>query len=169
MKDNKLDWFSAVMFNPGKDYAHFTMAGYDDTNVKMFTYESGNFNDKAFNAKYTEALHTFNEFISGNTQNKYFRAYEGTIRNPYAEKVVNPTIEISMIDNPFGVSSGLVGINKASAPIESAREIAQRNNVVDSSTNKQLSYTPNDFFSSMFGSESLVEAKWDKNGTHTDS
>lgn len=184
MKDNKLDWFSAVMFNPGKDYAHFTMAGYDDTNVKMFTPEeykkapsfqkmftdeSGNFNDKAFNAKYTEALHTFNEFISGNTQNKYFRAYEGTIRNPYAEKVVNPTIEISMIDNPFGVSSGLVGINKASAPIESAREIAQRSNVVDSSTNKQLSYTPNDFFSSMFGSESLVEAKWDKNGTHTDS
>ena len=119
--------------------------------------------------KYTEALGTFNEFISGNTQDKYFRKYEGTIRNPYAQKVVNPTLKVKMVDNPFDTSFGLVGFNQESKPLESAREIAQRSNVVDSSTGKELKYKPNDFFSSMFQAESLVEARWDKDGVHEDS
>ena len=39
MENNKLDWFGAVVLNPTKDYAHFTVAGYDDTNVKLASAE----------------------------------------------------------------------------------------------------------------------------------
>ena len=35
MKEDKLDWFAAVTLNPDKDYAHFSIAGYDDRNTIM--------------------------------------------------------------------------------------------------------------------------------------
>ena len=35
MKEDKLDWFAAVTLNPDKDYANFSIAGYDDRNTIM--------------------------------------------------------------------------------------------------------------------------------------
>jgi len=173
MKEDKLDWFAAVTLNPDKDYAHFSVAGYDERNTimqnpeqykknksvqRIFTDESGNFNEEAFKQKYNQALSTYNTFISGDIQDKYFREYSGTIYNPNAKKIVQPSVKVTMVDNPFDTSYGLVGFDKESKPVESAREIAQRSNVVDSSSNQMLDYKPNDFFRSMFG-ESLVEAR----------
>ena len=121
MKEDKLDWFAAVTLNPDKDYANFSIAGYDDRNTIMkspeeykknnfvqdlFTDESGNFNDQVFNQKYNEALKTYNTFISGDIQDKYFREYTGTIYNPNAKKVVNPSLKVTMVDNPFDTSYG---------------------------------------------------------------
>ena len=183
MKQDTLDWFAAVTLNPDMDYAHFSVQGYDDTNTIMLTPDkykkssqvqeifsdaNGKFNDELFNQKYNEALKTYNVFISGDIQGKYFRKYSGTIYNPNAQKVVNPSLRVKMVDNPFNTSYGLVGFNEESKPIESAREIAQRNKVYDSETKQVLDYTPNNFISSMFG-EPLVEARWDKAGKHIDS
>lgn len=183
MKEDKLDWFAAVTLNPDKDYANFSIAGYDSRNTimkspeeykknsfvqKLFTDESGNFNNQAFDQRYNEALKTYNTFISGDIQDKYFREYTGTIYNPNAKKIVNPSLKVTMVDNPFNTSYGLVGFNKESKPVESVREIAQRSNVVDSSTNKALDFKPNDFLKSIFG-EPLVEARWESDGTHIDS
>ena len=183
MNENTLDWFAGVILNPDLDYAHYNAQGFDDTNTimrtpdqykkmdrvqKIFTDKDGKFNDSLFNQKYNEALKTFNTFISGDIQDKYFRQYTGTIYNPSAEKVVVPSLRITMVDNPLDVSYGLTGFNKESKPLESTREIAQRSKVYDSESKQVLDYTPNDFFASMTGA-SLIEAKWDKAGTHVDS
>ena len=111
MKEDKLDWFAAVTLNPDKDYAHFSVAGYDERNTimqnpeqykknksvqRIFTDESGNFNEEAFKQKYDQALSTYNTFISGDIQDKYMRKYKGTIYNPNAEEIENPSIKVEV-------------------------------------------------------------------------
>ena len=74
MKEDKLDWFASVTLNPDKDYAHFSIAGYDDRNTIMkspeeykknnfvqnlFTDESGNFNKKVWSINMKNLKITF--------------------------------------------------------------------------------------------------------------
>ena len=107
----KLDWFAAYMLNPDKDYAHFFIAGYNERNTvmyapekykknktvqKMFTDNTGKFDEELFQQKYKEAYETYKVFMSGDIQDKYMRKYKGTIYNPNAEEIENPSIKVEV-------------------------------------------------------------------------
>lgn len=110
---DKLDWFAGYLLNPDMDYAHFSVQGYDKTNTilqkeeeylkykqvkEYFIDHNGNFDYEYFHRTYLEAKKTFDVFISGEIQDKYMRKYKGTKYNPNAEEVVNPSIEVEVVE-----------------------------------------------------------------------
>ena len=181
MENKKLDWAAAYVLNPTADYDFWKEEGFNSSNTyllpadeyksnekvqKYFLNEEGVFDENKFDETYKTLVATYNTFVTNQDENKRMRLYIGTYANPFAEVKYGPTLRVRSIENPTDQSYNLIGEGKLSTPVFSMREIGQTQLIKDPDTGKDLDYTPNSFWRSIFGKQSVVEARWESDGTH---
>ncbi len=190
--DNKVnDWVVASLMNPQTTYAGFQQQGItpdntqlqpksyyeDNDNIKkIFTGKDGNFDQTQFDKFYDINVATFNQF-----SNKAFNQtiidnaptyYKDQLRKPQDAQVMNQQSVLQDVSNPFKKKTGFDGFGVISDPTLSIRELAQQNQVKDSTTGKDLGWTPNDddksgLFDFWF-TPTVAVAQYDEDGTHYD-
>ena len=157
----KHDWFAANLFQPDMSIDDFYNAGITPANteikskdeyksnpkvVELFS-STGEFDEKAFETAYNNALLTFNKYSTKEFNNKVLNEYEfdpAEWRAPIGsnKKDTNTYFELGR-SNIINASYGIEALGIVSSPQLSMREVAQRNEVRDENGNK-LGYTPNE-------------------------
>lgn len=190
--DNKVnDWVVASLMNPQTTYAGFQQQGITPDNTalkgksyyesndnikKIFTNKQGEFDQGQFDKFYDINVATFNQF-----SNKAFNQtiidnaptyYKDQLRKPKDAEVMNQQSLIQEVSNPFKKKTGFDGFGVISDPTFSIRDLAQQNQVKDSTTGKDLGWTPNDddkrgLFDFWF-TPTTVLAQYDTDGDHYD-
>lgn len=157
----KHDWFAANLFQPDMSIDDFYNAGITPANteikskdeyrsnpkvVELFS-STGEFDEKAFEKAYNNALLTFNKYSTTEFNNKVLSEYEfdpAEWRAPIGSNKKDTTTYFELgRSNITNTAYGIETLGAISAPQLSMREIAQRNEVRDENGNK-LGYTPNE-------------------------
>lgn len=157
----KHDWFAANLFQPDMSIDDFYNAGITPANteikskdeyrsnpkvVELFS-STGEFDEKAFEKAYNNALLTFNKYSTTEFNNKVLSEYEfdpAEWRAPIGSNKKDTTTYFELgRSNITNTAYGIETLGVISAPQLSMREIAQRNEVRDENGNK-LGYTPNE-------------------------
>lgn len=192
MKTN--DFIVASITNPEYDSELFKDIGMDASNTQMlskdkylkskfiqennlFKDDTGNFSEEKFDKFYNQKLAEWNTFSkdANYTRPKYDLFDYRRFTEPNA-KVKNPNITLQKIENPWETTIGEGLINKTYESPLSARELAQKNEVIDYETGESLGYNPNEhnlfenpveWFKDIFR-DPLVLAQYDKDEEYID-
>lgn len=159
-------------------------------NSPAFKDDNGNFSKDKFSQYYDQQSQTYKQFASNaDDYGMIFDMFDTTRKS--TSRLRNP---ITGTDKPIEAKDGILGgmikvvpnpthqgwsvgsMQTQSDLTKSQREIAEMNEIVDSSTGYSLGYSPNDisFFNNPGGyikqifKDPLVLATWDSDGTHTD-
>lgn len=149
-------------------------------NNPAFQTEDGKFSKDRFDQFYDDKLKTFQQFAEGRYPIGPALDMFDTNRTADSE-VKDVGFNIGrIISNPNRQKIGIEGVNTWSDPEKSVSELAQMSKVFDYEKGKYLDYSPNDralfngkhdyglgWLSSIF-SDPLVEAVYEKDGTHID-
>lgn len=181
------DWFDVMFSNPDLSVQDFSIAGINDTNTtlkdsdyykdldvvkeKFIDPETQKFDSKAYEQYYDSVARVYDNYMQSTFNKraidkdysyqelKDMMKLDGSV---FLEKVPNPTKEKRGIEGVFTTTEGTL----------SMREAAQNSRVYDYDTGKFLNWTPNDDdkrgLLDFLGIPSLVEARWDNDGWHTD-
>lgn len=187
MADNnkEFDLLASLVYNPDLGISDFKKLGITPDNLELksrsdyenlpqvkeaFKDESGNFDKKAFDKFYDNALLVYNnysvdEYISKATE--LFGYLDTEWDRPQGSKTIKVTPSFSIDEIPQTQSFGIDYINKYGQGLfakQSAREIGQQQKVVDFETGKTLDWTPDDksgLLDALFR-PTLVLASYDK-------
>lgn len=185
--NNTHDWFDVIYSNPDKSLSDFANAGLSDKNIDLkdrdyykdipeiqaaFTDpETKKFDSTAYNKYYDSVATTYSNYI----QSEYNqRALNGDfdVESLYEKNKPSGKIYVQKVANPTLAKQGVEGIFTYTEGKRSMREAAQTNFVRDWKTGKSLGWTPNDDdkrgLLDFLGIPSLVEARWEEDGWHTD-
>lgn len=185
--NNTHDWFDVIYSNPDKSLSDFANAGLSDKNIDLkgrdyykdipeiqaaFTDpETKKFDSTAYNKYYDSVATTYSNYI----QSEYNqRALNGDfdVESLYERNKPSGKIYVQKVANPTLAKQGVEGIFTYTEGKRSMREAAQTNFVRDWKTGKSLGWTPNDDdkrgLLDFLGIPSLVEARWEEDGWHTD-
>lgn len=181
------DWFDVMISNPDLSVQDFSIAGINDTNTtlkdadyykdldvvkeKFIDPETQKFDSKAYEQYYDSVARVYDNYMQSTFNKraidkdysyqelKDMMKLDGSV---FLEKVPNPTKEKRGIEGVFTTTKGTL----------SMREAAQNSRVYDYNTGKFLDWTPNDDnkrgLLDFLGIPSLVEARWEEDGWHTD-
>ena len=138
---------------------------------KRYTKE-GVFNEDAFKQDYLKAYEKYSELAdaeSAENLEKYLTWDKNDRYKPKDGKVWDTTPAFKKIKNPENRQYSVQGINAISDPTWTPEELAQGNHIFDPETGQFLKETPESlpFYKKMFG-ETLIYAKWEEDGVHTD-
>lgn len=185
--NNTHDWFDVIYSNPDKSLSDFANAGLSEKNIDLknrdyykdipeiqaaFTDpETKKFDSTAYNKYYDSVATTYSNYI----QSEYNqRALNGDfdVESLYERNKPSGKIYVQKVSNPSLAKQGIEGIFTYTEGRRSMREAAQANFVRDWKTGKSLGWTPNDDdkrgLLDFLGIPSLVEARWEEDGWHTD-
>ena len=185
--NNTHDWFDVIYSNPDKSLSDFANAGLSEKNIDLknrdyykdipeiqaaFTDpETKKFDSTAYNKYYDSVATTYSSYI----QSEYNqRALNGDfdVESLYERNKPSGKIYVQKVSNPSLAKQGIEGIFTHTEGRRSMREAAQANFVRDWKTGKSLGWTPNDDdkrgLLDFLGIPSLVEARWEEDGWHTD-
>ena len=185
--NNTHDWFDVIYSNPDKSLSDFANAGLSEKNIDLknrdyykdipeiqaaFTDpETKKFDSTAYNKYYDSVATTYSDYI----QSEYNqRALNGDfdVESLYERNKPSGKIYVQKVSNPSLAKQGIEGIFTYTEGRRSMREAAQANFVRDWKTGKSLGWTPNDDdkrgLLDFLGIPSLVEARWEEDGWHTD-
>ena len=133
--------------------------------------ETKKFDSTAYNKYYDSVATTYSDYI----QSEYNqRALNGDfdVESLYERNKPSGKIYVQKVSNPSLAKQGIEGIFTYTEGRRSMREAAQANFVRDWKTGKSLGWTPNDDdkrgLLDFLGIPSLVEARWEEDGWHTD-
>lgn len=180
------DYFTARLLNEQETPGTLVAGGVTADNTKLedkefyqnkpkvreiFSDENGVFKQEEFDKFYQNISEEFVYLNALRDQNYAFDFYERNNANYRVQvgRKSNPRVTTELVANPMHVNLGIISGNTWSEPTESARELAQQNQIFDPEQNKWLGETPNDlgFLGVLFG-DPLVYATWDSEGYHID-
>lgn len=185
--NNTHDWFDVIYSNPDKSLSDFANAGLSDKNIDLkdrdyykdipeiqaaFTDpETKKFDSTAYNKYYDSVATTFSNYVQSEYNQRALNG-EFDVESLYEKNKPSGKIYVQKVANPTLAKQGVEGIFTYTEGKRSMREAAQTNFVRDWKTGKSLGWTPNDDdkrgLLDFLGIPSLVEARWEEDGWHTD-
>lgn len=185
--NNTHDWFDVIYSNPDKSLSDFANAGLSDKNIDLkgrdyykdipeiqaaFTDpETKKFDSTAYNKYYDSVATTYSNYIQSEYNQRALNG-EFDVESLYEKNKPSGKIYVQKVANPTLAKQGVEGIFTYTEGKRSMREAAQTNFVRDWKTGKSLGWTPNDDdkrgLLDFLGIPSLVEARWEEDGWHTD-
>lgn len=145
---------------------------------KAFVDENGQFDQKKFDAAYSNAQQAYNSLSKTSyTQalaNSGVYSAENWLVSPAQRLPDTPMVEYVKVSNPYEVTTGIAGYGRQGTPSKSVDELAQSHKVLKNPTtagdnleNAVWEDTPNGHLGKYFW-DTLVLAQWDNDGTHVD-
>ena len=191
MDNNSFDWVAVQLQNGNKNFNDLSAMGVDPSNTTLqsadfykqqpkiketFKNQDGSFDNDKFNAFYTNAAQTLNNYKKSDASINNVTTdvwSDGSISRNLGMVIRNKPVTVSLASKePFtalkqaqGSFYGMTEINKWTKPTKSIAEVAQGRAVIDGITGKQLDYTPEDtnlFNLYGFFKEPLVLATYDQ-------
>ena len=191
MAENKkqYDWFAALVQNPDLMINDFKRLGVNPDNSELksrseyegmpqvqeaFKNSEGKFDKAAFDKFYDNSLLLYNNYANEEYVPKateLFGYLDSQWDRPSGSKIIDTTPRFSISTTAQTQSFGIDYINKyGQGPYakQSAREIAQQQEVVDYLTGESLGWTPDDKSNPIRAifRPTLVLASWDEDGEH---
>lgn len=181
------DWFDVMFSNPDLSVQDFSIAGINDTNTtlkdadyykdldvvkkKFIDPETQKFDTKAYNQYYDSVARVYDNYMQS-TFNKRAIDKDYSYQELKDMMKLDGSVFLEKVPNPTKEKRGIEGVFTTTAGTLSMREAAQNSRVYDYNTGKFLDWTPNDDdkrgLLDFLSIPSLVEARWEEDGWHTD-
>lgn len=193
-QDKTYDLMLLNLENPEANLADFREAGIDYKNISIqpkevyradtkiqekFLDENGQFNEKKFDKAYDKITSDYNKlYMANESLDKLPTFYTSDdIMQYFAPEKERVNIvdkfqnSYQIVHNTYEQSMGFQQMNELAAPRHSVREISQHQKIFDFDTQKFRDETAEDWGAwgkGFIKGETLVQARWDQDGEHTD-